>query len=84
MNSYVFENKYELVQQYKELDVEINQLIRNKMNNSGGNFSNPLSNSSTEDENITRSLMTTMLTSGQSANRIRDALSEASDGVYVV
>ena len=82
MNSYVFENKYELVQQYKELDVEINQLIRNKMNNSGGNFSNPLSNSSTEDENITRSLMTTMLTSGQSANRIRDALSEASDGVY--
>ena len=82
MNSYVFENKNQLVQQYKDLDVEVNQLIRDKMDNSGGNFSNPLSNSSTEDENITRSLMQTMLTSGHSADRIRDAINEASGGIY--
>ena len=82
MNSYVFENRNELVQQYKDLDVSVNELIKSKLDNSGGSFAVPLSNNSFGDENITRNLMEIMLTSGTSSDRIREAVNEASGGIY--
>tara|TARA_B100001094_G_scaffold122846_1_gene118597 strand:- start:428 stop:913 length:486 start_codon:yes stop_codon:yes gene_type:complete len=81
MNSYVFENRNELVQQYQELDVSINELIKSKLGD-GGSFDNPLSNSSDDDVNITRTLMETMLTSGTLSDRIRNAIDDASGGAY--
>lgn len=82
MNSYVFENRNELVQQYKDLDVSVNELIKSKLDNSGGSFAVPLSNNSFGDENITRNLMKIMLTSGTSSDRIREAIDDASGGTY--
>ena len=76
MNSYVFENRNELVQQYQELDVSINELIKSKLDN-GGTINNPLSNSSDDDVNITRTLMETMLKSGTSSERIKECIDDA-------
>jgi len=82
MNSYVFENRNKLVQQYQELDVSINELIKSKLDN-GGSFDVPLSNISDDDDvNITRTLMETMLVSGTSSDRIKECIDDASGGAY--
>ena len=81
MNSYVFENRNGLVKQYQELDVSINELIKSKLYN-GGTTEYPLTNSSVDDVNITRTLMETMLRSGTSSDRTRECIDDASGGVY--
>tara|TARA_Y100000389_G_scaffold199821_1_gene238961 strand:- start:2274 stop:3191 length:918 start_codon:yes stop_codon:yes gene_type:complete len=76
MNTNIFKNKADLLQNYIELDASINESIVLKLER-GGTFDKPLFNSINKENNITRCLLETLLESESSKNRVQSMINTA-------